>query len=118
MPHGTVSDVIPAPAADVFRLLHDYDRRLEWDTLLQAAYLTDSSQEAGLGAVSVCKGRSHLGGIALKTVYVSFNPPHVAAVKMTNCPPFFQSFAACIRHRDLSPTSSSIEYKFSFTARS
>ena len=45
------------------------------------------------------------------------NPPNVAAVKMVNQPPFFQSFAATIRHRDLGDGSSSIEYKYNFTAR-
>ena len=65
MPHGRVSDVIPAPAEEVFRLLHDYDRRLEWDTLLQAAFLLDGCKQADVGARSVCKGKSRLGGIAL-----------------------------------------------------
>jgi hypothetical protein len=117
MPHGTVSDVIPATSADVFRLLHDYDRRLEWDTLLQAAYLTDGYREAQLGATSVCQGRTYLGGMALKTVYVTFRPPEIAAVKMLNRPPFFETFAATIRHRDLDAGRSAIQYTFTFTAR-
>jgi Polyketide cyclase / dehydrase and lipid transport len=117
MPNGVVREVIPAPSAAVFRLLHDYGRRLEWDTLLQAAYLTDGHAAAGLGAVSVCRGRAHLGGIALKTRYVSFRPPAVAAVRMVNRPPFFDTFAAAIRHRDLGAASSEVEYRYHFTAR-
>ena len=117
MPHGTVCEVIPAPSAEVFRLLHNYDRRLEWDTLLQAAYLTEGYRDAQLGAVSVCKGRTHLGGLELKTKYLSFRPPEVAAVKMVNRPPLFDTFAATIRHKDLSDSSSSVEYKYNFTAR-
>jgi len=101
----------------VFRLLHDYDRRLEWDTLLQDARLCDNWTEAKLHATSVCTGRWYLGGIALKTKYVSFNPPHVAAVKLCNRPPFFNKFAATIRHRDLGNGASSVEYKYNFTAR-
>lgn len=117
MPHGSVSETIPASSAEVFRLLHDYNRRLEWDTLLQDARLCENWNEAQLHATSVCTGRWYLGGIALKTEYVSFNPPDVAAVKMLNRPPFFHTFAATIRHRDLSDGSSSIEYKYNFTAR-
>lgn len=117
MPHGTVREVIPAPSADVFRLLHDYDRRLEWDTLLQKASLAESWSEARLGAVAVCKGRRHLGGIEMRTEYVSFRPPEVAAVKMVNRPPLFETFAATIRHRDVSESSSSVEYTYNFTAR-
>ncbi|MCE9552019.1 MAG: SRPBCC family protein [Planctomycetes bacterium] len=117
MPHGTVRDVIPAPASDVFDLLHDYQRRLEWDTLLQAAYLTDDHTQADLGAVSICRGKWMLGGIALKTRYVSFRRPEVAAVKMLDRPPLFEEFAATIRHQDLEGDCSSIEYVFHFSAR-
>jgi hypothetical protein len=117
MPHGTVTEIIPASSAEVFRLFHDYDRRLEWDTLLQEAYLTDGYREAQRGAVSVCRGRTHLGGLALKTRYISFRPPEVAAVKLVNRPPFFDTFAATIRHRDLGDSASEVEYRYHFTAR-
>jgi hypothetical protein len=117
MPRGTVVAIIPATRADVFRLLHDYDRRLAWDTLLQSASLTDGFQSAGLHATAVCNGRALLGGIEIKTVYVSYRAPDVAAVKMVNRPPWFDSFAATIRHRDLGDGSSHVEYKYNFTAR-
>jgi len=117
MPHGHVSDKISAPADEVFRLLHDYDRRLEWDTLLQAAYLLEGCQQAGLGVKSVCKGKRTLDGIALLTKYISFRPPDVAAVQMINRPPFFDTFAATIRHTDLPDGTSTIEYNYNFTSR-
>ena len=36
---------------------------------------------------------------------------------MLNRPRFFESFAASIRHQDISPTESTITYKFTFTAK-
>lgn len=117
MPHGEASEVIPAPAGAVFDLLHDYSRRLEWDTLLQAAYLEDGHTTAGKGVTSVCVGRRSLGGIALRTQYVSFERPRVAAVKMLNAPPFFDTWAASIHHDDLPGGQSRITYKFHFTSR-
>jgi len=117
MPHGSVRNTIPAPSAEVFRLLHDYSRRLEWDTLLQQAHLCDNWTEAQLHATSVCTGRWYLGGIVVKTEYVAFNPPRVAAVKMLNRPAFFATFAATIRHHDLGNGASTVEYKYHFTAR-
>src|SRR5438477_170169 len=48
MAHGEVSAIVPAPAADVFDLVHDYERRLTWDTLLSAAYLTGGATRAGV----------------------------------------------------------------------
>jgi polyketide cyclase/dehydrase/lipid transport protein len=117
MPRAVVAEVIDAPSADVFDLVHDYGRRLEWDTLLSAAYLDDGFTAAGLGATSVCVGRRSLGRLAFKTVYVSFDRPRVAAVKLVNSPPFFDTWAASIRHEDLAPRRSRIVYTLQFSAR-
>ena|SRR5882672_8696381 len=117
MPTGTFTEQIPAASSDVFRLLHDYKRRLEWDTLLQSAYLEAGYDEAGMNAVSVCTGKWQFGGIAIRTRYVAFRPSSLAAVQMINCPPLFESFAASIRHRDISPSESVITYRFAFTTK-
>jgi hypothetical protein len=117
MAHAEITEVIPAPSSVVFDLLHDYARRLEWDTLLQAAYLEGGAKAAAKGVTSVCVGRKSLGGIALKTVYVTFERPTLAAVRMVNAPLFFESWAASIRHDDLSAHESRLTYKFQFTTR-
>ena len=117
MNHGSVSEDMPASSGEVFDLLHDYDQRLAWDTLLSAAYLADGQVRAEQGAASVCIGRLALGRIALKTVYVTFDRPRMAAVKMVNSPPFFGSWAASIRHDDLGPGGSRLTYTWTFTAR-
>jgi hypothetical protein len=117
MPHGTVSQIVPADCEAVFDLIHDYERRLTWDTLLSAAYLADGHSRADLGVTTVCVGRRSLGGLPLKTVYVAFDRPRLAAVKMVNSPPFFGSWAASIRHEDLGQDKSRITYTWTFTVR-
>ncbi|MEP7075180.1 MAG: SRPBCC family protein [Acidobacteriota bacterium] len=117
MAHGEISEVLPASSAVVFDLLHDYKRRLEWDTLLSAAYLEDGYEAAGKGVTSVCVGRRSLGGIAIRTVYVTFQRPSLAAVKMVNSPAFFGTWAASIHHEDLSENESRITYKFHFRSK-
>ena len=97
-------------------MLHDYSRRLEWDTLLRATYL-EGPPPAKLGAVSVCIGKRHLGGMAIRTRYVAFRPGQLAAVEMLNQPPFFASFAASIRHHEIGPARSRVTYRFTFTAK-
>jgi FAD/FMN-containing dehydrogenase len=117
MAHGSVSAIIPAPSGTVFDLLHDYSRRLEWDTLLRAAYLTDGHTVAGKGVTSICVGRRSLGSLAFKTVYVTFERPTRAAVKLVNAPPWFETWAATIQHQDISAQDSRITYTFHFTVR-
>ena len=117
MAHGQISEIIPAASHVAFDLIHDYARRLDWDTLLQAAYLEGDDAVAGKGVTAVCVGRKSLGGIPLRTVYVSFDRPRVAAVKMVNVPAFFQSWAASIRHEDISDQESRIIYRFNFLTK-
>lgn len=94
--HIVVSQVMPASCETTFELLHDYDRRLEWDTLLRRARVEDGA--AGPGKVAVCTARWALGGFSFRTRYVSFKPPHLAAIKLESNPPFFTKWAASIRH--------------------
>jgi len=115
--HGEVSQVIAAPCSEVFDLLHDYDRRLEWDSLLSAARLTGGHRAAAKGATSVCVGRRALGRIALETVYVAFERPRLAAVKMINRPPLFATWAASIRHEEVREETSRVIYAWTFTVR-
>ncbi len=117
MRRDRVSEIIPAPCDAVFDLVHDYDRRLTWDTLLSQAYLTGGATAAGKGVTSVCVGRRSLGGLALATRYVSFDRPHVAAVEMINQPPFFGRWAASIKHEPIDGGSSKITYTWSFEAK-
>ncbi|MEM0913460.1 MAG: SRPBCC family protein [Planctomycetota bacterium] len=117
MPKGLLVEIIPATCDDVFDLLHDYERRLEWDTLLQDAHLCDGWTSAELHATSICTGHWYLGGIALKTKYVSFVPGSIAAVVMLNQPPFFGRFIATIRHREIEDSASSVEYRYDFEAK-
>jgi hypothetical protein len=49
-------------------------------------------------------------------VYVSFDRPTLAAVKMVNTPFLFKSWAASIQHEDISENQSQITYQFQFTA--
>jgi hypothetical protein len=116
MPSATIHEQMPVPAAQVFNLLHDYSRRLEWDTLLCEARLTRGHTQAGPEATSLCVGRPWFGLIGIETRYIAFKPAEIAAVEMINHPPFFGSFAASIRHQD-NAHGSTITYKFNFTAR-
>lgn len=116
MPVATITVEMPVSSAEVFKLLHDYDRRLEWDTLLSSARLTRGSTKAGKGACSLCVGSRKLGGIGMETRYVSFDEGRLAAVTLINEPPWFSKFSASIRHEDR-PGGSIATYKLRFEAK-
>ncbi|MHC4973966.1 MAG: SRPBCC family protein [Planctomycetota bacterium] len=95
----------------IFQLTHDYSRRLEWDTLLKEARLLDGAQAAGPGVKSVCVGRSALLGLSVETVYITFDPPWLAAIEMTRGPALFGNFAASIRHEVIRPGVTRVIYR-------
>jgi len=105
-----------ASASEVFALLHDYDRRLEWDTLLKEARLTRGSVIAEKGATSLCVGKPMFGIVGVETRYIAFKEGEMAAVELINKPPFFAEFAASIRHED-NADGSVATYKYKFAAK-
>jgi len=108
---------IRASAEAVFDLIHDYPRRLEWDPFLQDARLLDGAAAAGLGVKARCTARRTFAGLVMETVYVSFDRPHVAAVKMTKGPPVLEAFAASLRQEEIGPSLTRVVYRFNFSTR-
>jgi len=117
MPRETVCIEIDASCEAAFDLIHDYRRRLSWDSMLRRAELCDGATEAGPGVRSICAGKWRTGGIAMESVYLSFQRGKVAAVEMCNQAPFFKTFAASIRHNPLGPQRSQVIYTYNFRAR-
>ena len=117
MPRGSASVEIAAPCEVVFALVHDYARRLEWDTMLSEARLLGGAARADVGVRSLCVGTWQSAFLGLETEYVQFVPGRRAAVRLTNRPPFFERFAATIRHDPLDTGGSRTTYVYSFRAR-
>lgn len=114
--HAVVRQIVPAGVAATFDLVHNYRRRLEWDTLLRSATTVDDV-DAGPGIETVCSARWRLGGLSFRTRYVTFERPSVAAVVLVGSPPLFASWAASIRHRPLPSGHSEVVYTLTFTCR-
>lgn len=112
--HAVVRQEVGASCEETFDLLHDYHRRLEWDTLLRGAYTVDDALPAE-GVEAVCTARRGLGGLAFRTRYVTFRRPHLAAVVLVGDPPFFAKWAASIRHEALEGGRSELVYTLTFT---
>ena len=114
--HAVVRQVVPADVTTTFDLVHDYGRRLEWDTLLRSAYTVDDAPP-DVGVESVCTAHRYLGGLSFRTRYVTFRPPELAAVVLVGHPPLFEDWAASIRHRPLEDGRSEVVYTLTFRCR-
>lgn len=114
--HLVVSERMPAGREAVFDLLHDYHRRLEWDTLLRKAE-TENDQPPAKGVVATCTARRLLGGYSFRTQYVTFKRPEVAAIKLIGNPPFFAAWGASVRHHDEPDGTSTATYTMTFRCK-
>jgi hypothetical protein len=108
---------IAADPQIIFDIMHDYDRRLDWDPFLKEARLLDGATKAGKGVRTWCVARNRGGGIGMETVYVIYKPPRLAAVKMTRGPWLLKSFAATLLHEQLAPSVTRVVYRYHFRPR-
>ncbi|ACQ80246.1 conserved hypothetical protein [Beutenbergia cavernae DSM 12333] len=111
--HAVISRTIRATPDDLFDVVHDYHRRLEWDTLLRAARTVDDAEPA-VGVEAVCTARRALGGFSFTTTYVTFRRPDLAAVRLTRPVAVFESWSASIRHK---PTAAGTNVVYTMTFR-
>jgi len=84
--------------------------------MLSEARLLAGATAAGLGVRSLCVGTWKSAFLAFETEYIRFEPGRIAAVNLTNQPPFFERFAATIRHDAISEDRSRITYIYFFRA--
>lgn len=117
MPRGSDSIDVSASCDVVFDVLHDYEIRLRWDTMLSDARLVGSATQAAKGVRSLCVGTWRSAYLPMETEYITFLPGKVAAVRLTNHPPLFDRFAAAIHHTALATGGSRVTYTYSFRAR-
>lgn len=108
---------MPASAREVFAVVHDYGNRLSWDTLLSEARLLGGATEADLGIRARCTGKGWLNSVAMETVYITYSPGRVAAVKLVSPIWPFRTWAASIRHIEQTPLTSILEYRWRFSCQ-
>lgn len=107
------SIVIAATPAELFSLTQDYDRRLEWDPFLKSAKLVGGATTPGVGVRAYCVARSGLG---METEYVSFHPPRVTAVKMTQGPWIIDRFAGSWHFEEIAPGQTRVGFRYNLQA--
>ena len=84
---------------------------------MKDACLLGGAQAAGVGVTARCTARNGFAGLAMETVYVSFDRPKVAAVRMTKGPSVLETFAASLRQESLGRGVTRVTYRFHFSTQ-
>ena len=104
---------IRATAKQLFELTQDYARRPEWDPLTTEAYLVNA-KTAAEGELVRCTARN---GLSMDTVYVSYQPYKVAAVKLVKGPYIFDKFAGGWRFDEVEPGLTHVRFSYNVSTK-
>ncbi len=98
----------------VFDLSQDYALRLRWDPFLREMTLMNGASAQGPGVRTRVRAKN---GLTMEVECVSFAPPRVVAVKMTDGPSIFSSFAGAWRFEPDGPERTTVLFSYSFRTR-
>ncbi len=105
---------MPGSAADAFEAFHNHEKRLRWDTLLSSAQVEGGGTHPYVGANT---GRGWMRGLSMRTRFVSYRPPELAAAATVGPAGPIAFWAASMHHRDTEAGKSELIYTFSLRLR-
>jgi hypothetical protein len=116
MRHRKFEFDMPASAEAVFDVFHFHAWRCRWDSLVHASRVVGGAPCPFVGAVTENASGGLLRGLSMRTEFISFDRPHVAAAKMLGRSFPFVRWAASMRHQPISSERSRMVYTYSFVA--
>jgi hypothetical protein len=116
MVHDRFEFDMPAPAEVVFDAFHYHHWRGRWDSLVNATHVIGGAPCPYVGAMTENSGGGFLRGLSMRTQFISFDRPRVAAAAMRGHSFPFLRWAASMRHRPTAPGRSLMVYTYSFEA--
>lgn len=114
--HRLVFDM-PASAAVVFDSFHYHRWRPYWDSLVGATTVGDGDECPSVGVVSINRGAGWNQLLSMRTRFVSYQRPRLAAAVMEGQSFPFRRWAASMRHEALDAAHSRMIYTYTLEAR-
>src|SRR4051794_39904718 len=96
--HGKLEFDMPASSEVVFDAFHFHCWRPRWDSLVKNTEVEGGAACPSVGAVSVNGGGGWLGLLSMRTIFVAFERPRLAAAAMRGRSFPFARWAASMRH--------------------
>ena len=98
MAHRRFVFPMPAPEAVVFDAFHHHHWRLRWDSLVRSTTVVGGAPCPHVGAVTENAGAGGLRALSMRTRFVSYDRPRLAAAAMLGRSFTFRRWAASMRH--------------------
>jgi hypothetical protein len=114
MAHNRLEFIMPARADVVFDAFHYRVWRRRWDSLVSDTRVVGGAPCPSVGAVTENTGGGWLRALSMRTQFVSYERPRLAAAAMLGRSFPFARWAASMRHRPLEGGGSLMIYTYSF----
>lgn len=114
MAHNRLEFLMPARAEVVFDAFHYHLWRHRWDSLVSDTRVVGGAPCPSVGAVTENAGGGWMRTLSMRTRFVSYERPKVAAAAMVGRSFPFARWAASMRHRPLEGGGSLMFYTYSF----
>lgn len=116
MAHRRFEFEMPASAEVVFDTFHYHQWRARWDTLVDATHVIGDAPCPFVGAVTENSGGGMLRGLSMRTQFVSYDRPRIAAASMLGSSFPFTKWAASMQHDAIDDQRSVMVYTYTFHA--
>jgi hypothetical protein len=107
---------MPASAEVVFDTFHYHQWRARWDSLVSDTHVTDGAPCPYVGAISENTGGGLLQALSMRTQFVTFDRPRIAAATMLGRSFPFTKWAASMQHSRIDDHHSIMIYTYTFRA--
>lgn len=114
MAHRRLEFSMPASQAVVFDAFHYHQWRSRWDSLVSDTRVQGGAPCPFVGAVTENTGGGLLRGLSMRTQFVSYDRPRLAAASMVGRSFPFRRWAASMQHRTVGPQQSLLVYTYTF----
>lgn len=107
---------MPASCEVVFDAFHYHEWRLRWDSLVRSTHVEGGGPCPYKGAITSSVGRGFLGGLAMRTEFLSYRRPQLAAARMVGRAFPFTRWAASMKHEAADDGRSVMIYTYTIEA--
>lgn len=114
MAHKKMIFPMPARADIVFDAFHYHEWRRQWDSLVRRTSVENGAPCPSVGAITENLGAGALRALTMRTQFVSYDRPVVAAASMVGQSFPFTKWAASMRHQEVGPNESQLVYTYTF----
>jgi hypothetical protein len=110
--HKRIAFVMPAPCDVVFDIFHYQFWRTRWDSLAAATSIEGGAPCPFVGAVNEVATGGLLRGLSMRTQFISYQRPRIAAAKMLGRSFPFAKWAASMKHEPVDADQSVMIYTY------